>query len=56
MEPIHGTKGKTRIDGSNEEGNLPVLSSGKITNPTEEDIAVLRCIDITIDENNDPVS
>ena len=50
VQPICGTEAENRFDGSDEEGNLPVLPSGKITNPMEDDIAVLCCIGITIDD------
>ena len=35
MQPIHGTDTNNQINRSNEEGNLPVLPAGQITNPTE---------------------
>ena len=54
MQPIHGTKAENQIVWRNEEDNLPVLPSGKIMNPTEENIDVLRCIGITIDDKNYP--
>ena len=54
MQPIHGTEAENRIDGSDKEGNLTVLPSGQITNPTEEDVAVLHCIGIKIDNDNYP--
>ena len=53
MQPIHGPEVQNRISGSKEEGNWPVLSSVKITNTMEEYMAVLCCIFITIDEDND---
>ena len=55
MQPICGTEVENRIDDNNKEGKFPVLTSGKITNPTEEYMAVLHCILITIDEENYPV-
>ena len=39
---------------SDEEGNLPVLISGQIRNPTEDDMAVLFWLVIKIDDENDP--
>ena len=50
----HGTEPFNKICGSDKEGNLPVLPSGKITNPMEDDMDVLRCISIKIDDGNDP--
>ena len=41
---------------SAEEGNLPVLSSGQISNPTEEYMVVLCCIGTIIDYGNDPTT
>ena len=55
MQPIHSTEAENRIGESNEEGNLTVLPSREITNPTEDDMAALCCIAITIYHNNDPV-
>ena len=54
MQPIHGAEAENRIDGRNEESNLPVLPSEKITNPTEEYVATINLIGITIDKNNYP--
>ena len=48
MQPICGTEAENLIDRSNKEGNLPVLSSGQITNLMEDDMVVLRCIGIKL--------
>ena len=40
MQPIHDAEEENQIDANDEEGNFTVLKSGKITNPTEEDMAV----------------
>ena len=53
MQPIHGTEAENWIGVSDEEGNLPVLPSGTNSNPTEEDMGVIFCIGITIDDSND---
>ena len=53
MKIIHGTEAENRINGSDKEGNFPVLPSRKITNPTEEDTGIVCCVVITIDESND---
>ena len=50
MQPIHGMEVDNLISDVNQEGNLPVLPPGKFMNPTEEYMAILRCIGITIDE------
>ena len=55
MQPIHDMEVENEIDGSDKEGNLPVLTSEQIMNTTKEDMAILCCIGITIDYNNDPV-
>ena len=55
VQPIIGMEAENRINGSNEEGNFPVIPLGKFSNPTKEDMAVLCCIGIIIDYNNDPV-
>ena len=54
MQPIHYMEVENEIDGSDKEGNLPVLPSGKIANPTEDDMSVIFGIGITIDVDNDP--
>ena len=54
MQLIRGTGAENWFDGSDKEGNLPVLPSGKITNPTEDDMSVIYGIGITIDVDNDP--
>ena len=54
MQLIHGTEAENRIDGIDEEVKLPVLTSGQIKNPTEENMSVLRCIGIKIDDDNYP--
>ena len=54
MQLIHGTEAENRIDGIDEEVKLPVLTSGQIKNPTEENMSVLRCIGIKIDDKNNP--
>ena len=51
MQPIHGMEVDNLIGDVNQEGNLPVLPPGKVMNPTDEDMAILRCIGITIDAN-----
>ena len=40
MQPIHDAEEENQINANDEEGNFTVLKSGKITNPTEEDMAV----------------
>ena len=52
IQRIHSTESYNWINGSDEEGNLHVLPSGKITNSTEEDIAVICWTVITIDDDN----
>ena len=52
MKPIHGTEAEDQIDRSDKEIHFPVLTSGKISNPTEDDMDVLCCIGIKIDDNN----
>ena len=52
MRPMHGTEAENRTSKSVEEDNFPVLPPGKITNPTEDDMDVIRCIFISIDDDN----
>ena len=52
MRPMHGTEAENRTSESVEEDNFPVLPPGKITNPTEDDMDVIRCIFISIDDDN----
>ena len=54
IQQIHGTEAENQIDGIDEEIKLPVLPSGQIMNPTEEDVAILHCIGITIGDDNYP--
>ena len=54
IQLIHGTEAEKKINGSDEEGNLPVLPSGQMMNTTEEDMAILCWIWIRIDDDNDP--
>ena len=54
MQKIHGTEVENLTYRTDEEGNLPVLKSVQYINLKEEDMAILCCIGITIDNNNDP--
>ena len=45
---------ENRIDRSDEEGNLPVMPSGKNMNMKEEDMTDICCIGIKIYCYNDP--
>ena len=54
MQPINGAEVENRIGGSYKEGNVPILPSGQITNPTEDSMAVLCFVDIVIDDENYP--
>ena len=49
MQLFHGTEANNLIVGSNEERKFHVMPSGKITNPMEDDMAIIHCICITID-------
>ena len=53
MQLIHGTEAENRIGGSNKEGNFPVLKSVQITNPLEDNMDIICCIGIKIDDEND---
>ena len=53
MHSIRGTEAENRFDGSDEEGNFPVLTTRQITNPMEEDMAILCFSGIAIDDDND---
>ena len=44
MKPIYGTEVDNQIDRSDEEGNLPVMPSGKNMNMKEEDMTDICCI------------
>ena len=50
MQRIYGVEADNRISGSNEECNIHILSSYHNTNITEDNMAILRCILITIDD------
>ena len=54
MKPIHDTEVENRIGGNAKEGNLLVLTSGKITNTTEQNLYAICLIDIKIYDDNDP--
>ena len=54
MQPIHGMEAENHIDRSNKKGNFPVLPLGQIMNPTNYLFAVIHCIVITIDDQNNP--
>ena len=54
MKPIYGTEEDNQIGRSDEENNMPVLSSGKNMNLTADHMAIFCCIVIRIDDDNDP--
>ena len=54
MQPIRDMEAGNWFGASDEEGKLPVLVSGQIKNPTEDDMAVLFWLVIKIDDDNDP--
>ena len=45
---------RTESTGATKKGKFPVLSSGQITNPKEEYLAIIISIGTTIDDENDP--
>ena len=52
MKPIYGMEEDNQISGSDKERNLTVLTPVKITNPTEDDMAIIICVGIIIDYGN----
>ena len=53
VQPIYGTEKDNQIIRIGEEGNVPVLTSGEVTNPMEYNMAIICCIGIIIDYSND---
>ena len=53
MQPISGVEADNRICNSNKEGNMHVLPSRQNINTIEDNMSILRCIGIAIDDDND---
>ena len=54
MQPIYGAEADNQIGRSDEEGNMPVIPSGKNAIIKEWYISSINCILMTIGDYNDP--